>query len=45
MLVQAGLLDPTGLPVAGQATARKVMDKGLPSNALMTAWTDPDRDC
>ncbi len=35
VLVQAGLLDPAGLPVAGIETARKVLDKTLPSNALM----------
>jgi carboxymethylenebutenolidase len=38
VLVQIGLLDPAGLPVAGVATARKVADKSLPSNALMTKW-------
>ena len=35
MLVQLGLLDPEGLPVAGAATAHKVLDVSLPSNALM----------
>ena len=35
VLVQVGLLDPAGLPVAGGETARKVLDKTLPSNALM----------
>lgn len=38
VLVQIGLLDPAGLPVAGVATARKVADKSLPSNALMKKW-------
>jgi carboxymethylenebutenolidase len=38
VLVQVGLLDPKGLPVAGVETARKVMDKDRPSNALMRAW-------
>ena len=38
MLVQIGKLDPEGLPVAGAETARKVMDKDLPSNALMRSW-------
>ena len=39
VLVQIGLLDPKGLPVAGAETARKVLDKTLPSNALMRdAW-------
>ena len=38
VLVQIGLLDPRGLPVAGGATARKVVDSALPSNGLMAAW-------
>lgn len=38
VLVQIGLLDPTGLPVAGVATARKVVDKTQPSNELMKRW-------
>ena len=35
VLVQVGLLDPEKLPVAGVATARKVLDDQLPSNELM----------
>ena len=35
VLVQLGLLDPTGLPVAGVDTARKVLDPDLPSNQLI----------
>jgi len=35
VLVQLGLLDPGGLPVAGAETARKVMDPGLPANELI----------
>ena len=35
VLVQLGLLDPGKLPVAGVATARKVLDAQLPSNELM----------
>ncbi len=35
VLVQLGLLDPAGLPVAGAETARKVLDPGLPSNELI----------
>jgi carboxymethylenebutenolidase len=35
VLVQLGLLDPANLPVAGVESARKAMDKQLPSNALM----------
>jgi carboxymethylenebutenolidase len=38
VLVQIGVLDPAGLPVAGAETARKVLDKSVPSNALMPAW-------
>jgi carboxymethylenebutenolidase len=35
VLVQVGLLDPKGLPVAGVETARKLLDETLPSNGLM----------
>jgi len=35
VLVQIGKLDPAGLPVAGAESARKVVDKTLPSNTLM----------
>jgi trans-aconitate methyltransferase len=35
VLVQLGLLDPAGLPVAGGETARKVLDPDLPSNELI----------
>jgi carboxymethylenebutenolidase len=35
VLVQIGLLDPGGLPVAGAETARKVLDPGLPANTLL----------
>ena len=35
VLVQIGKLDPTGLPVAGHATAQKLLDPALPSNELM----------
>jgi carboxymethylenebutenolidase len=39
VLVQIGLLDPAGLPVAGAETARKVLDPTQPSNRLMgEAW-------
>jgi carboxymethylenebutenolidase len=35
-LVQLGLLDPTGLPVAGVEAARKALDPAaVPSNLLM----------
>ena len=35
VLVQLGLLDPGNLPVAGVESARKALDKGQPSNALI----------
>jgi carboxymethylenebutenolidase len=35
VLVQVGLLDPKGLPVAGSETAHKVMDKTSPSKELL----------
>lgn len=38
VLVQLGLLDPTGLPVAGAVTAHKLLDESLPSNELMPSW-------
>jgi carboxymethylenebutenolidase len=37
-LVQLGLLDPTGLPVAGIDTAKKLADPSLPANRLMPSW-------
>lgn len=42
VLVQVGLLDPKGLPVAGIETARKVVDKTQPSNALMARWASSE---
>ena len=35
VLVQLGLIDPDGLPVAGAESARKVLDPHLPANALI----------
>lgn len=35
VLVQLGLLDASRLPVAGRETARKILDRSLPSNGLM----------
>jgi carboxymethylenebutenolidase len=35
VLVQLGLIDPKRLPVAGAASARKVLDPRLPANALI----------
>lgn len=35
VLVQVGLLDPKGLPVAGVEAGRKLLDETLPSNGLM----------
>lgn len=40
VLVQVGLLDAAGLPVAGAETARKVLDPMLPSNRMMARWDD-----
>ena len=41
VLVQIGLLDPTGLPVGGADVAKKMYDaKSLDSNALMARWAD-----
>ncbi|MCG5074874.1 dienelactone hydrolase family protein [Paraburkholderia tagetis] len=40
VLVQIGLLDPTGLPTTGVDTARKLLDETLPSNTLMKRWQD-----
>jgi carboxymethylenebutenolidase len=35
VLVQVGLLEPTGLPVTGVDQAQKVLDKTLPTNQLL----------
>jgi len=35
VLVQLGLIDPEGLPVAGAESARKVLDPRLPANVLI----------
>ena len=40
VLVQIGLFDPKGLPVAGDETAKKLLDERLPSNSLMTRWAE-----
>jgi carboxymethylenebutenolidase len=42
VLVQIGMLDPTGLPVAGIETAKKLVDETLPSNTLMSAWASSE---
>jgi carboxymethylenebutenolidase len=42
VLVQVGLLDANGLPVAGAETAHKVMDKSRPSNRLMERWRESE---
>jgi carboxymethylenebutenolidase len=41
ILVQIGLLDPKSLPVTGGEQARKMLDKSLPSNALIGKHSDP----
>jgi carboxymethylenebutenolidase len=40
VLVQIGLLDPQGLPVAGNETAKKLVDETRPSNTLMERWAE-----
>ncbi len=40
VLVQIGVLDPQGLPVAGIETAKKLVDETLPSNGLMKRWAE-----
>ena len=40
VLVQIGLLDPKLVPSAGIETAKKVLDKALPSNTLMKRWSE-----
>ncbi|WP_429438057.1 dienelactone hydrolase family protein [Paraburkholderia youngii] len=42
VLVQIGLLEPEGLPVAGAETAHKLLDETLPSNTLMNRWLRDD---
>jgi carboxymethylenebutenolidase len=42
VLVQIGLLDPAGLPVAGADTAKKLVDETRPSNTLMKSWAESD---
>jgi carboxymethylenebutenolidase len=39
VLVQAGLIDPEGLPLAGAEVAAKLKDPTLPSNTLITERT------
>jgi carboxymethylenebutenolidase len=38
VLVQIGLLNPAGLPVAGVESAQKLLNEDLPSNRLMPSW-------
>ena len=43
VLVQIGLLDPKGLPVAGHDATKKMMDAAsLPSNTLMERWKESE---
>ena len=42
VLVQIGVLDPTGLPVAGIQTAKKMVDESLPTNTLMPTWASSE---
>ncbi len=43
VLVQIGLLNPRGLPVAGVETAKKLVDETCPSNTLMKRWAESAR--
>ena len=38
VLVQVGLLDPTGLPVTGVEQSRAMQDERLPRNRLIADW-------
>jgi carboxymethylenebutenolidase len=40
VLVQIGLFNPRGLPVAGVETAKKLVDETRPSNTLMEGWVE-----
>lgn len=42
VLVQLGVLNPEGLPVAGRETAAKLLDETLPSNELMASWASSE---
>jgi carboxymethylenebutenolidase len=42
VLVQIGVLNPEGLPIAGAETARKLLDEALPSNTLMARWSQSE---
>ncbi len=42
VLVQVGLLEPRGLPVAGADTAHKLLDESRPSNRLMARWRESE---
>lgn len=42
VLVQIGLLDPKGLPVAGVESAHKLLDESLASNTLMPSWSSSE---
>lgn len=44
VLVQIGVLNPDGLPVAGVETARKLVDPSLPSNTLMARWSQSGKE-
>jgi carboxymethylenebutenolidase len=42
VLVQLGLIDAKGLPVAGAAAARKMLDQTRPANELMERWRESE---
>jgi carboxymethylenebutenolidase len=42
VLVQIGVLDPDGLPIAGRQAAKKLIDETLASNELMPNWSSSE---
>ncbi len=42
VLVQIGVLNPAGLPIAGIQAARKLVDETLPSNTMMPNWASSE---
>lgn len=44
VLTQLGLLDPERLPVVGVEQSKKLLDETLPSNTLMSDWSNSAKD-
>jgi carboxymethylenebutenolidase len=42
MLAQLGVLDASGLPIAGIESARKARGEAIPSNAMMPTWKNSE---